>query len=534
MTFDTRQALSIQAARTINVGRGSGGGGPVGDWLVHAGIARYSNFSLEAIYPRPDAETASFAYHRKTHSQLNYRVPVGVRGGSVPYRFELIQAPEDMTIGQEMNRTVDIETGKIIHAPGETYGIINWEDAEATGTHTVQVRVTDQLGETIDLTWEVECDDDAFVFLNSTSGNDANAGTFEAPLQTFHAGLWRGSDADNTYAGKIAIFTGTFDIYAAEPNTSPALSAAKPLSYIGVGGCTFNTSQGHFRTSGNITDLTEMGIDFTGSRTDLSNNRIHNFTNRLLRHTQSECSFDNITPGTNPTDNPACNFYADGLSHQYLYYSRNVLGDNCAEQLYCIFESQHVLDEFSEGMNLNIATGTNGGSAVHWKDDTSFAELRFAMLKGTANQLIHLAQQNTNWPGAVSATDQEVRFNTLIYNSSGSSVLQALFQNSQSSSGSNGRNLFIYRNTIISSRRAYTIRNSSIEGQTFPVNVFDDLYVDGDGSTTSGLDSVDTPEGGQNAASLSISDFNATGELVGSARATYLGLAGAEIAGEAA
>jgi len=518
MPLTSDSPRSITASKTLSVALS--GGNVSGNWVIQA-LQYLSPLPIEAIYPRPDTETSANALHRKAHTGVTYRIPVGVRAGCWPYKYEIISGPAGATIGSEMTRTIDSATGMILHEPGNEYGYITWNAPTDGESFSFLVRVTDQLGAAVDLAWDGVVDNASFVFVDSVSGNDANAGTQAAPLETFANGLWKNDDADSTYGGKIAVMSGVMDVNSGTLPSSPILNTSvKPIAFIGD--ATLNCSQGHFRTSGALTDFAISGMSVDGSRSDLSNNRLFNLTDRAQRFVAFECLSDNVTAGTVENDNPGifCFMGVGSSKHEHTFITGCEAGPACASQLVVTFDTDHLLIERNSGDNLNI-TASNGGNFIHVKDDSSHATVRANSVSGfILTSGIGLPNQNTLAPRI---TDQEICYNTVVFSSS-SNVAGAISWNGQAGAGA--LNTHDYRNSVVSTSRAYRVL-SGYEGDvpvSFMASVISQETITGAQPAING----EAPP----SVELTSSDFDAVGSLIGSARTAYLGTQGAEIAGD--
>lgn len=177
---------------------------------------------LNPVFPRPDSETSADARHRWAHPDFRYEIPIGVQGGAWPFKYEIIAGPTGATIGQYYG---DVD-----------YGVVKWApSAGDSGTKTFTVRVTDQELNTVDLTWTTTIDANKFIFIQD-GYTGTEVGTIDQPLNSF-ASMYKGSDTDATYAGKIAVFrAGTYGLIGTAPNTTVYTNENKPGSWIGFPG----------------------------------------------------------------------------------------------------------------------------------------------------------------------------------------------------------------------------------------------------------------------------------------------------------
>ena len=214
MAFDTAQALSIQAARTINVGRGGGGQITPASWQLAEGYYSRRNVNPELTYPRPDAETNVWAKHRRHYPGIPYNTPIGVAfGAGLPY-YELVTGPSGATIGNWL-----VQEGDELVFP-DNYGEVDWPNP-TLGTHSFHVRVLFQDGYTpVDVYWTLEVTETGTIFIDPVNGSDSTGdGTIGNPFQTIES-FWKGSIEDATFSGyQVCYRDGIHDITADNTNT---------------------------------------------------------------------------------------------------------------------------------------------------------------------------------------------------------------------------------------------------------------------------------------------------------------------------
>lgn len=419
-------------------------------WKVASDFKVGQKLPLRVLYPRPDSETPAHAVHRKASANWTYEMRVCVQGGEAPFKYEIVSGPSGATIAQEFTRTTDSVTGLTVHSLPADYATVKWVNPSGTGNFVV--RVTDQSDAFVDVTWSTVQDETAFVYLDSVNGNDANLGTFAAPLATFRTGLWKGSHLDATYANKIAIFkTGTYNVYQNNVNENVALDInVKPCALVGLPGSTvvLNVMQGHFYV--NRGDIAFINLEINGSRTDMDDNRIIQVSTFNDNYLFWKLKFSNQTSGTVRTDNPACIMFTDNDARPKTNIAvvDCVLTSTTAMALICTFSCDGVLVENCEALNINFPSDNlNGFRAFHLKDDTRNVTLRFNRMTGpsAAHAYQFTNQQNTtNY-----AANQEICYcyaYTTVDNFEGGPI-----QFNQSAEFfDNAANTHCYRNTIVS------------------------------------------------------------------------------------
>jgi hypothetical protein len=181
--------------------------------------------SMYAVYPRPDAETSSYARHRKAYydgvNSIQYEVKLGVQYGGWPYWYELITGPAGMTVGE-------------VYGDAD-YGIVRWTPTGSVTNATVTVRVHDQDGRTLDVTWTVSTSSSTtdFMFL-SPSGNDTTGtGSISAPFLTLSK-IFGASEGTTTYPNRIVYLrAGTYAAYTQGTFGFRVYPGRTPTSLIG-------------------------------------------------------------------------------------------------------------------------------------------------------------------------------------------------------------------------------------------------------------------------------------------------------------
>lgn len=338
--LDTKCAaygISRAALEAAVVPGGGGGGNSDPAWQLAAGHYE-SHFDLQVIYPRPDAETNSYARHRWAYPGVKYEIPIGVAFGAWPYRYQKISGPEWLDIEYE-TLMPDGDTKAML--PG--YGILSGTAPEGThAAETVTVRVTDQTGAFVDVVFSVAVDASQFVFLDPVNGNDATAtGAIGSPYKEVSA------LQDALLGQKVCYVRDTTAItngYAPSPARQFRYGETnEPIAYVGYPGETVVvncTGQSGF-SNGRVQDA------FTASLTVRDTNRgsenaanvrvIQRLGGKVQRETWWRLTNINSFPGTSKNDNYGFIIALDegisgpGDGHQYLYAADLVGEDMHAE-----------------------------------------------------------------------------------------------------------------------------------------------------------------------------------------------------------
>lgn len=477
---------------------------------------------IRIISPRPDTADA-LRYWRWATPDVPYKVRIVVQGGSPPFRVVINDAPAGMTVGGEMARRVDPETGMVLHEWYTGYLTLRWENPAASGVYNVSFTVYGQDSESDTVAFSVTCNPNMFLHLRQAVGNDSNDGSYATPLQSFVNGVWKNSDSDATFAGKILLnWDGTYGINSGASNTSPILDRAnKPFAIMSVDGESpiYDLSEGHFRTSSNDGGhgLCVEGISFDGSRTDLANNRLFNLSHLSDDQLFWGCRFDNTTPGTNGNDNPACVFHGDDVADR-----KNVgivdceVSSGAAFQLWVGFSVDGAVVENNYANNFS-PSASNASNFFNAKDTV----LNFSgrCNYGVADLSNSLAQVNNQDSPCY---NQELCYNRFyVTNSSAvANVIGVVDWNRQGE----GSNMHDYRNQIVAiDSPAYDFNESTVNVQVSAnayYGAFNNLGSDYDNATPASVQ-------------LSAGDFDGQANMVGTARNTHLGLIGSAFAAPA-
>lgn len=189
---------------------------------------------MTLVYPRPDSETRSWARHRKAYPGLEYRIPVAIQGGAYPFFYEIVKAPDGMSIGE--------------HYGMVDYGVLSWmPDPSLNGEQfDVEVRVTDQELTTQTASFRVRISDstDDFIFVDGSVARSGD-GSIGAPLKRFadlHGDAYPGNGAlanagISTHAGKAVYFRAGRYMTADVPTPwLPWGSDRRPYAFLGFPG----------------------------------------------------------------------------------------------------------------------------------------------------------------------------------------------------------------------------------------------------------------------------------------------------------
>ena len=491
--------------------------------------------STRVVIPRPDTETSSAAYTRNAHPNVQYVCPVVIQGGSFPHWYEIITAPPGATIGSFYNST--------------DYGVVRW--TPTSGTKTFTIRVHDQDGTTVDVTWTVTVGTTWVLFVDSVNGNDTTGtGTFAAPWKTYSKA------ATSVTGGKsICLRAGTYSATTASQNLTSSTHLAL-FAYPGESvtmDCSTSTANGGCWNEGG-SDIYVSGIAFSSGPSAQLNPRC--FTNQSAgdRLYKIGCSFDNPpagTAGSGAWDNQACWFLGDaGAQRKYCLvlnctFSRLPAGGN-GYMAYDLYNTAY----FVSRANIFNAPGTTGqqyvmfhkggGNVEHTAEQNVFAQ---AWTPANAQLGAYFGSDGSGGQ----STHQEFRYNTIVNSNTAATWNSFAMIVNNAQNNSFAHQFWSYRNTIVGIPMiAYgtvgtldftSINDVIVHNATATSLVGKWIGVNSGGSANTFINPTTIP----NISSYSITGVECQGNtsagildasnlLTGTFRTTYLGLRGAEIA----
>ena len=335
-----------------------------GVWQLAAGHYVGSKFSPSLNHPRPDSETYTHERHRWAYydgvNSIEYRLPIGIVGGSPPMHYTLTTFPTGMTIGSDPS-------------DGVNYGVIRWTPGGTFTNATVAFKVEGQDGTQVvgSFTISTSSSTDHFIFV-SPSGNNANSGAIGSPLLNTR-GWFKDNQDDTTFTGRIVYYrTGTYTWYldptAGQPGNGTFEYENKPLAHLAYPGETvsFDMSQCKLFIGQGVNGLYFEGVEFKNSRKLKIRNFIffqgvnHNLAGGGERVTFFRCGFRNHQPtrALNVEDLNGVN----GKDQQYQWASEGA----GAGYYLRIDDGSEAFDDF---------TGSNDSPVNVYSDYTTFTPL---------------------------------------------------------------------------------------------------------------------------------------------------------------
>lgn len=335
----------------------SGGGQlAAGHWVP-------AKMPMGAVFPRPDSETGAYAgtvyarnrwaYYDGANS-VRYEMPVCIQGGARPLMFSVTAGPPGMTVGANYG-----DSG---------YSTVTWTPNAAISSGsptTCTVRVTDQDGSTLDVTWTVATSSSTaqFVFV-SPSGNDSTGtGAIGAPFLAL-AKTIGATSTTTTYPGRMVYmrngsyaWTSHSDLTGADGGSALLDRARQPVVYLSYPDEAVAISM----TGGQIHDAAATDLYFGGTPSSpltLNGSSATSLEAHTFRmHTANRCTWwylDFVAPTSRVAGNYTNSTSIMGTNSAIKDYwalshcseSGRISDGNNDMLLVCAFSVQHAVMEF--------------------------------------------------------------------------------------------------------------------------------------------------------------------------------------------
>ncbi len=458
---------------------------------------------MHPVYPRPDSETQSHARHRWAHPDFRYEIPIGIQGGSWPFKYEIINGPSGATIGQ--------------YYGDPDYGVLKWTpESGDSGTKTFTIRVTDQELNTVDLTWTTTIDATRFLFLDADNGPDSTGdGSITNPFATPTS--WHGIGDVVSNPDKIIVYrSGTYTLQRYDPtgNWVSIRNGVKPNQHIRFPNESpfIDCSVTGFIT-GDPTDLfidVDMGNTLNQQNNDAKCIWITGAGDRITLLSK----LSNLGRGTVGNDNPAGFMFASTRRNN-IYIKGSLSGTNAAP-MFDLYGGRYVLCE-----DIELDGSQSGGQILFVKSDSSDVTIRNVRCLSSFDceeGVIDLMGQEQNYP------QDNIEVCWCVIDGHGGKWKTSIITHWSPQNPPVARNIYIYRNTLsgqidgLDKRQVVYAENNIVVSDKTPwfTSWTDRITIEKNnvtGSTTTGI-------------------INSTGSLIGDYRLQYLGKIGHELSSE--
>jgi len=413
---------------------------PDNSWRTQSTYRIFRTQTMALIHPSNNA--GAYAAFRWSDSNMDHVVKISWVGDDAPYRVSILNAPAGSTIGgvqtQVFNRVAVAGTDLFEHQLPENFAVFTCPTEGLTQgqTYSVRIRVESQ-SEVIHANFLFTHDDTKSVWFSGT-GNDANAGTFANPKQTFGHGYNLANSEQKIYRYKAGTYSVNDGIAG-----NDATIYGKCRSHVGYeNGVIFNFDTGHITGGGD--DITIMKIKTVGGRAaSVGNVRQFNFGSRVRRIIFHDVEFETNVVGTTGDDNPAAVFFANISPnyHEDVTFSACRLTDGSRSQMFVLFSVRRFSGVDCHADSMLDTSGHNGAHAFHFKHAFQDCSMQFCSAGGRTDLgLIWVSSQD---PAA--CANISISFTSLDYSASNSGY-NSMRLNGQVSTGQpNATDLYVQR-----------------------------------------------------------------------------------------
>ena len=339
------------------------------------------------IFPRPNNETDAHARQRWAHPQMDYEIPICIRGGAFPYHMEIdTSATSTALTGIAIGPNHDSPNSYLLTIPRTTMAGLSYPTI-----YDIVVKVTDQELNELRVYWsfQMEANElDRFFFVDSSYTGGTKDGRYTTPFDTLIIPGWTAGGSFSNSAGKTLVIRQGVGNYLKEagwnisasgfpsgiiafPGEEPVvdLESARPL-------CGFNRNDIFLRGISAINGRQPSG-DGQGAFTN-------GFNNSYWRITIDGCTFDGVTAWSpSSTNSGMITFDGNGptIFREFLAIInctfRNSVGASLINEGMCIgimTWKRAILDNnFAENIGT---TGSGVSSVIYHKHATTHLEVR--------------------------------------------------------------------------------------------------------------------------------------------------------------
>lgn len=488
-----------------------------GDWQLSASNYVAAKMPMNLVYPLPAA--ASWDYSKNAYPGIKWTLGIGIQGGAWPFKYEIISdgGATGLTIGSELNRSTDVATGLTLHTLYDGYGQLTWSNPVA-GTYNISVRVTDQEGSTVDVAIPLTVGTTGWVFIDPVNGNDTNAGTLAAPLQTPYP-LHNGSMTHTAFANhRVYLRSGEHEFDGFTPTNNFRIEPGyAPAQYIGYPdeSARISLTTGWFILWNNVADVLFKDLTMGYADTFNPTGDLYHIVEfgASPRVTLYNMTFDRFTGTANGLENSAI-YYSAGDHSNYRYVAKSAVTGPSGHFLQ-MYEWENFLIEDIDILSSDTSAHDASSHAIFYNKYApvtgTYRNIRAVPSVSGSNTII----VNPNSRNGRVGRNVEVTYSTI--NNPDNRAIGFGVNEGDSDVGHTG--FFAYRNSLNDSLNLlldqFTWANS------------DDVQIDNNALTNGTITPASYSAESNNQLNVT---FDSNMKLSGTSRTNFLGTVGAEVA----
>jgi hypothetical protein len=458
---------------------------PDNSWRIATAFRLHRVDTLTQLTHNPaSGQYASWKWASTKHENVKR---VAWRGGEPPFRLTIIRSGlkiDEITFDRVQS---SIDPTKYNHNyPSAGYDhVFTPTPAENGSVIKFKYFIESQDGQTLLIDSPVTVDDSRFKYFDSANGNNANAGTFDAPYQTFGYGYASVANA-NTFI--YCYKNGTYLINNGTAGNSASFDATHCKSHVGIGsGVVFDCSGGSFTGGGD--DIYISNVTVTGGDPAMQGGNVRQFNfggqcNRVHFH---RVTGDTTVIGNTGNDNPACIFFPDfsGEYHDDIAFTDCKLSATSKTQFAVLFQVRNFLFENFVSLSPTLPV-SNGYVTFGLKDACLNGTIRHSdIIASTPNLLTQFYSQD--W---VNCGNLDIQYCRLINLNPASTVTISFNDQVDNAPKAKPENYWVQRCSI-DALNGYPFSFKNYTGLGHPVNYSGVLWESTastiDGGTTGGV-----------------------------------------------
>lgn len=364
-------------------------------WRIASDYRFEAPTTMKQVYPPLTPST--YDAHLWADTKAEYSVRMAFRGGEPPFRVVKLNQPSWAELGtgvevQDFVRTETSVSGVYEFTLPEKYMTVSGTP-DAEGDFAFSYLIIDQTDSILSVAWTCTVDDSGRIkYLDSVNGDDSNAGTFEAPFQTFPK-MWNLTNADQFI---FRLKAGTYTVSNGSGGNA-GFGAGKPKHIHGINGTasSFVLDMSSNVFSGSSNNITIKNVRLSGAPAASANPRQLYFSGRVNEFHACNVEVDSRV-GTTGNDNPCGFFFSDvgATKSKGISIVDCKLLSTATASMSVYFSVEDLIEENCTSSGI-VFPQTNGSLVSHLKGRIVNATQRFCNYSAdSGNGIMWVSNQN--------------------------------------------------------------------------------------------------------------------------------------------
>jgi len=368
---------------------------PNNNWRIAAPFRLHRVDTMRQLTHKP--ESGAYAFWRWASTKHPNTKRPAWQGGHPPFRVTVFRdGVSESEITWVRTQSV-VDPTKYDHTY-PTYGYDHTfqpDLAENGTTINYSYLIESQDGQALVIRAPTQVDNSRFKYFAQTpAGNNANAGTFEAPYETFGYGY---ASVANAHTYIYCYKAGTYNVHNGTVMNDAAFNSTHCKSHIGIEpGVIMDVSTGHF--SNGASDISIAKFAVIGGRADRADVRQFDLSAQCVRfsaHGIVSLTVQGLTGGDNPSGFMFWNLTSPAY-HEDIAFTDCVLAAGSTAQFATFFQCKNAVIENFRSDSV-AATANNGAQHIYPKDGCLNFTIRHCELVGSAGNGGMLGVASQDW-----------------------------------------------------------------------------------------------------------------------------------------